>query len=94
MAAAEAQTEDDYIDESVPRPAAKPRLDPKKPHYRLTEPAYIDDLYLEEGKVIVYEGKPGHHMSPLNELARAAHKKAFPDGVVHRDPIDALTSLR
>jgi hypothetical protein len=62
--------------------------------YELTEPAYIDDEYLEAGRVITYPGKPGHHMKPVNAEAKAQVKKHYPSGMPgYRDPIEALAQI-
>ena len=59
------------------------------PRYELTEKAYINDVLLEVGQEVDYEGVPGHHMEPVNDSARAA-KAVAP---VYMDPILALTAI-
>lgn len=55
------------------------------PRYRLTQKAYMKpspdadgDQILAEGAEVVYYGKPGEHMEPLNDAARAAYDEAKP----------------
>lgn len=55
------------------------------PRYRLTQKAYMKpspdadgDQILAEGAEVVYLGKPGEHMEPLNDAARAAYDEAKP----------------
>lgn len=61
-----------------------------KPEYQLTEPAYIDDKMLAVDAKVTWEGKPGHHMEPLNAHAKYMKEK---HGQVYVDPIEALTRV-
>ena len=65
-------------------------MKPGAPRYRLTESAYIDDQLLEPGAEISYEGIPGHHMDPLDDVAREMKRK-HPSNYV--DPIVEMTSI-
>lgn len=60
------------------------------PQYKLTEPAYIDDKYLEAGAAIYFTGVPGAHMHPLNDAAQAMIDKHKP---VKVDPVEKLSML-
>lgn len=56
------------------------------PMYRLTEAAHMAPVpggrvqYLNEGETVTYLGVPGYHMEPVNEAARKAMQKHYPDG--------------
>lgn len=62
--------------------------------YRLTEPAYINDVFYDQARidagtaVIFHDGIPAHFMFPLNAAAKAAVKKHQPKKI---DPLAALT---
>lgn len=64
------------------------------PQYRLTEPAYISDVYydqaaIDSGKaVIFFQGVPAHFMAPLNAAAREQVKTHQPKKI---DPLEGLT---
>jgi hypothetical protein len=60
------------------------------PKYKLTEPAYIGDEYLNAEKEITFKGIPGHHMEPLNDHAKHMKKKHDREYV---DPIEAMTRV-
>ena len=66
------------------------------PQYRLTEPAYIDDVYYDQrqvdrGEAVIYfTGPPGAHMQPLNDAARSMVEEHKPKKV---DPINTLTTV-
>src|SRR5436190_711715 len=66
------------------------------PQYRLTEPAYINDVFFDQnqvdsGKAVIYHvGIPAHFMQPLNAAARAMVKEHAPKKI---DPLAALTVI-
>jgi hypothetical protein len=61
------------------------------PQYKLSEPAYIDDILYDTGATIKYRGVPGYHMEPVNDAAREMKEK-HPSNYV--DPIVAMTDLK
>jgi hypothetical protein len=65
--------------------------DSETPRYKLTEPAYIDDILYEAGAVISYAGVPGYHMEPENAAAEAMKEK-HPSKYV--DPILEMTDMK
>lgn len=57
--------------------------DMETPRYRLVKPFYVDDMYIEEGRVIDFDGTPNDQMEPMNEPARVkmeAYIKSLNDG--------------
>ena len=64
------------------------------PQYRLTEPAYINDVFydqqqIDSGKAVIYhQGVPAHFMAPLNAAAREQVKTHQPKKI---DPFAGLT---
>jgi hypothetical protein len=64
------------------------------PRYRLTTAAFMPPApggltqYLNAGAEVAYEGSPGWHMTPINDTAKDAVKKAFPGG--QKDPTREL----
>ncbi len=60
----------------------------EEPRYRLAAAAHISPApgqrvqFLDAGAEIIHNGVPGWHMEPINDAARAAVKKTFPDGQV------------
>ena len=66
---------------------------PKGPRYELTAQAYIDDVLHEIGARITYIGKPGWHMKPINNEARALVAKHYPNGQAFIDPVEQMAQI-
>lgn len=50
----------------------------EKPRYRVNEVSWIHNTLQAEGAIVEYEGRPGAHMEPINDAARAAVAAAGP----------------
>ena len=60
------------------------------PRYRLTEPAFINDVLYEKGAEIDYPHVPGWYMDPLNKAAKAMIDKHHPQPY---NVVDELTKI-
>lgn len=75
---------------------ANEKINGEVPRYKLTQPAYIDDIYYDPEsrdprfQEVNYLGIPGYHMEPVNAAARTMKEK-HPS--THTDPILAMTDM-
>lgn len=81
---------------TTPENTSAPQPRREVPQYRLTEPAYIDDVLYDEAQVkaglavIYFNGIPGPHMLPLNAAAKEMVKQHKPQRI---DPLAAFSVI-